>query len=261
MFKDFIIKSNFGFSIFLSILLFIGAVKRFQKINELDSNSTELNNGNWDFKSEINQKNNNKTKKVGDTSIEFLSDKNLYENYLYHYSAKFPEDWKVTYGLGKSSNVLGISETVGLNINVQVTENPWLGAEKFDSSLDFTSKNQLRVNNDLIKYFFSDKEFFKIFRQSYEISVSENDVGLEELKVTNIEPVKYKNRRFIKFEHTGILSNPEYKIPVIRDEYLTFNRKNQYRISFEYLDSERMQPPKDIIDSFLMSFYIDEIDL
>ena len=88
--------------------------------------------------------------------------------------------------------------------------------------------------------------------------MGERNIGLENLKLTNIEPIKFKDRRFIKFEHTGILSNPGYKIPVIRDEYLTFNSNNQYRITLEYLDDEPKQSLKILINSFLMSFTIDE---
>lgn len=214
-------------------------------------------------KNKQNQNNSNEIKKVGDVDIEFLSDKNLYENYLYHYSVVFPEGFKVSYGVGDSNRVLGIGDS--LSISLVVTKMRPLMAETFNSVLDSLSKNQLSANNDFIKKLYFSK-WFKNEMDSYETTISEKEfglqkLGLENIKVTKYEPVEFNNRMFINIKHTGIFSRPDFKIPVIRDEYITYGRNNQYRISFQYLNSKRIRPPKTEMDSFLMSFIVDEVNL
>ena len=253
VYKDYIVNTNFTISILLSIVFLFSMVDRIQWVNGQRS---------WDYKSEINKRNSKERKKVGDVDIEFLSDKNLYENYLYHYSVLFPEDSKVTYGIGKKNNVMGIGDSDGLTINVQVSENPWLGATKFRSDINFKSNNnQLKTNNDFIEFIFSNEKNINNIRNSYLKLINERDMGLENVRLTNIEPVKYKNRRFLKIEHTGVLSSPDYKLPIIRDVYFTYYRENQYTISFDYLDTELNQNLKPKMDTFLMSFIVDEVNL
>ena len=218
---------------------------------------------NYRMKSEINKRNSKERKKVGDVDIEFLSDKNMYENYLYHYSVLFPEGFKVSYGVGDSNRVLGIGDS--LTISLVVTKMRPLMAETFNSVLDSLSKNQLSANNDFIKKLYFSK-WFKNEMDSYEKKISEKEfglqkLGLENIKVTKYEPVEFNNRMFINVEHTGIISRPNFKAPVIRDEYITYGRNNQYRISFQYLNSKRIGPPKTKMGSFLMSFIVDEVNL
>ena len=264
VYKDYIVNTNFSISILLSILLLFSMVKRIQLISEMNHNDVDFTKEirSWDYKSEINKRNSKERKKVGDVDIEFLSDKNLYENYLYHYSVLFPEDSKVTYGLGKKGTVMGIGDSDGLTINVQVTENPWLGVNKFRSDINFKSNNnQIKTNNDFIEFILRNEKAINDYRNDYQKTLNERDLGLENLRLTNIEPVKYKNRKFLKIEHTGILSSPDYKLPIIRDVYFTYYRENQYTIIFDYLDTESNKNLKPKMDLFLMSFIVDEVNL
>lgn len=207
------------------------------------------------YKLSVQRNNISTVKSVGDVDFEFLTDNNLYENYLFNYSIQFLKNMKVTYGQGGSNNIVGYSDY--LITSVHVVDNPFFTIDKYFNYISFKSGNQLKSNNDFIDKIFSPGMYENFVRDS-KINYSNIDVGLDDFELIEIKKSKYKTRNFVRLDFTGVLSNPSFSKNVTRQEYTCYYKNSLIRVTFEYFSEIYDEQIQSDIDFMMTSFNVDE---
>ena len=170
------------------------------------------------YKKIVNEENKQPIKKVGDVKQEFLNEDNFYENYVYNYAIKFPDNFKLNYGIGEYSNILAYNEDNGKQISITTGDN----------NVDFSFSNEKA--NEMIEGL--KKEHFDFFTNPI-IKKWKNEGSYQDVKVVEREIVNFYNKKFIKltFDATRNLNNNDYEYTVT--DFITFFKENNYHFYFE----------------------------
>lgn len=203
-------RSTFLALILVTIILSVG--KYYETGYENDSIKKE------NFKKTVNRENEKPIKKVGDIKKEFLNEDNFYENYVYNYAVKFPNNYILNYGIGEYSNILAYNESNGKQITITTGYN----------ILGYSFSNQKA--NEMIDSF--DKEQLNFFTNGI-IKKWKEEGSYQNVKIIDESKVNFYNKKFIKlsFEATRNLNNTNHAYIVT--DYITFFKENNYHFYFE----------------------------
>jgi hypothetical protein len=209
--KVFCYSSMLGFVLYLIIL-------SYSTLNDIPLKSKEISNQEKKYKKIINNENEKPIKKVGDVKLEFLNEDNFYENYVYNYAIKFPENYKLNYGIGEYSNIMAYNEINGKQISITTGDN----------GIDHSFKNQ--EANEMIENF--QKKHLDFFTNEI-IKKWKKEGSFQDIKVLSEKVVNFYNKKFIKltFEATRNLNDIDYLFTVT--DYITFFKDYNYHFYFE----------------------------
>lgn len=202
---------------FLALILIV-IILSFGKYNDFENGAENRSSQKDKYKKIINEVNKKPIKNVGDVKEEFLNEDNFYENYVYNYAIKFPENYKLNYGIGEYSNILGYNEINGRQISITTGDN----------NLDYSFSNQ--KSNEMIASF--DEKQITFFANGI-IKKWKNEGSYQDAEVKNKNVVDFYNKKFIKltFEATRTLNNTNHKYSVT--DYITFFKGYNYHFYFE----------------------------
>jgi hypothetical protein len=232
------------FTPFISILYFTLIFSYFNKENTKSQSTSNEN-----YKKTVQDNNSESEKEIGGVKTEFLNKDHLYENYLYNYSIKLPENFKVNYGIGKHSEISAYHPDSGYMVSVNVG--------------DFARPN---INSNLSQ----DQETEKLINGAYSVVTSADEIknleetfekrGFADVKFVNSKMTNYNNRSFIflKFEANQIIDNKKY--PTIIIDHVTIYKSNIYHFAFRAwtnLFNEKWEDEiRQTMSSVLISEYI-----
>lgn len=216
-FKRWGIFKIFYRSHFLALIL-ITSILSFGKLNEIPLETQNVGATNNNYKKIVNEENKKPVKKVGDVKQEFLNEDNFYENYVYNYAIKFPDNYRLNYGVGEYSNILAYNENNGKQISITTGDN----------KVDYSFSNQKA--NEMIEGF--KKEHLDFFANAI-IEKWKNEGSYQDVKVVDEGVVNFYNKKFIKltFEATRNLNDMNYEYTVT--DFITFLNENNYHFYFE----------------------------
>lgn len=209
--KVFYYSSILVFVLYLLIILI-------SKFNDIPLKSNDISNKENKYKSIVSKENQKPIKKVGDIKQEFLNKDNFYENYVYNYAIKFPDNYKLNYGIGEYSNIMAYNENNGNQISITTGDN----------NLDYSFSNP--EANKMIESF--EKKHLDFFTNGI-IEKWKNEGSFQNVKVVNQKVVNFYNKKFIKltFEATRNLNDTNYEYTVT--DFITFFKKSNYHFYFE----------------------------
>jgi len=188
------------------------------KFNDIPLKSKDISSKENKYKSIVSDENQKPIKKVGDIKREFLNKDNFYKNYVYNYAIKFPENYKLNYGIGEYSNIMAYNENNGNQISITTGDN----------NLDYSFSNQ-EVNKMIDSF---EKKHLDFFTNGI-IEKWKNEGSYQDVKVVNQKVVNFYNKKFIKltFEATRNLNDTIYEYTVT--DFITFFKENNYHFYFE----------------------------
>jgi hypothetical protein len=204
-------------SCILSFVLYILSLS-FSKFNDIPLTTREISNQEDKYKKIVNTENKKPIKKVGDVKREFLNEDNFYENYVYNYAIKFPENYQLNYGIGEYSNILAYNESNGKQISISTGNN----------NVDYSFSNE-KANEMIDSY---KKKHLDFFTNGI-IKKWKKEGSYQDVKVVSEEVVNFYNKKFIKltFEGTRNLNNTDYLYTII--DFITFFNDYNYHFYFE----------------------------
>lgn len=207
----------FYYSNILVFVLYLLMVS-ISKFNDIPFESKDISSKKNKYKNIVSHENQKPVKKVGDIKQEFLNADNFYENYVYNYAIKFPDNFTLNYGIGEYSNILAYNEDNGKQISINTGDN----------NVDFSFSNEKA--NEMIEGL--KKEHFDFFTNPI-IEKWKKEGSYQDVKVVEREIVNFYNKKFIKltFDATRKLNNNDYEYTVT--DFITFFKENNYHFYFE----------------------------
>jgi len=180
------------------------------------------------YKKIVNENNPNPIKKVGDVKHEFLNEDNLYENYVYNYAIKFPEDFELNYGVGEYSQLKAYNKETIRQIAIS----------SGDNKLNYSLSNQQA--NDLLKSMMERDVDAMVEKMKLKWKTEGSYQNIELLEK---DLVNFYNKKFIKLSFSGTrnLNNIDYAF--VMTDFITLFKTNIYQFLFE------SPKPKDELDS------------
>lgn len=207
----------FYYSNILSFVLYLLIIS-ISKFNDIPLKSKDLSSKEDKYKNIVSKENQKPIKKVGDIKREFLNEDNFYENYVYNYAIKFPENYKLNYGIGEYSNIMAYDEISGKQISITTGDN----------GIDYSLSNE--EANKMMDSF--QKKHLDFFTNGI-IKKWKKEGSYQDVKVLNEKVVNFYNKKFIKltFEATRNLNDTDYLYTVT--DFITFFEDNNYHFYFE----------------------------
>lgn len=170
------------------------------------------------YKKIVSDENPNPVKKVGDIDKEFLNQDNLYENYIYNYAVRFPENYKINYGLGEYSNVLAYNEESGRQINITTGDN------NLEYSLSNDEANKILESIT--------EEHIDMFKNGI-VEKWKKEGSFQQIKLQEKKVVNFYNKKFVKLSFKTIRNLNDTNYSYVVTDYITFFKNNNYHFYFE----------------------------
>lgn len=184
--------------------------------NEMDSFADQSQKDK--YKKTVNETNEKPVKKIGDVKMEFLNDDNLYENYVYNYAIKFPEDFELNYGVGEYSHILAYNNENSRQIAIS----------SGDNNLNYSLTNEQA--NDLLEGMMEKnvEDMAEKIKQKWLTEGSYQNIRFLEKELVN-----FYNKKFIKLSFSGTrnLNNVDYAY--VMTDFITLFKTNNYQFLFE----------------------------
>lgn len=208
------------------------------------SNDAEIQS----YKATVQKNNSNSIKKIGDVNSEFLNADNLYENYSYHYSIKFPKKYSTNYGLGKYSEIQAYDSNG--NLIVVNVANQQFGIKPTKTE----TKNV--ISDKLVKLA---SESFKDPKYTKQLETAFEERGLLNVKFESYDLTNYNNRFYIFSKYTAESIVNNIKSPIIIFDLVTYYDNKIYHFAFRTSKDSNKEQWDYIVNNTMSSVIISDL--